>query len=322
MANEKKKGGPRRMHLFRRLSQGFFLVAMNPYFFVYHGFCFPAMNCWACPAAAFGCPIGAIGNFLAIGLVPFLAIGLIALAGAFLGRFICGWVCPFGFLQDLMAKIPIPGRKKNRRFRFPPALGYLKYAFLVITVLWIPVAYGTARNDWKSGSDYFFCNICPAGTLEAAIPVRIFGPRVAAPDPEQVASTEDAAAGAGAGAAEGGVAVAADLLDFLLFSPRIWILYGFLALFILFRRPFCRGMCPIGAVFALLNRASLLRMRVDKETCKSCGVCEKKCPADNHIQKAPSAQDCIRCFECVDNCSKKAVKIGAVAVAPRESYWE
>ena len=71
------------IHWLRRTTQVFFLLALNPYFLLYRGFCFPAMNCWACPAAAFGCPIGAIGQFLVRGLVPFVAIGLMVIVLAY-----------------------------------------------------------------------------------------------------------------------------------------------------------------------------------------------------------------------------------------------
>ena len=310
MAKKKKKST--RMQVLRRVSQSFFLLALNPYFFMYRGLCFPVMNCWACPAAAYGCPVGAIGEFLVVGAVPLIAIGLLILAGAFIGRMICGWVCPFGFLQDLMAKIPWPKKK----LRFPPALAYAKYAFLLVTVIWIPLAVGIRRSDWTSPSDYFFCNICPAGTLEAAIPVRISA--IIWPDAAPEVASADGATALAATPTD----PVADLVSFLLTNPRMWILYAFLALFVLYRRPFCRGMCPIGAVFALLNRFSMLRLRVDKEDCKECGICEKKCPVDNRLFAAPAAQDCIRCLECVDNCHKHAVEVGTASARPREGYWE
>ena len=95
-----------------------------------------------------------------------------------------------------------------------------------------------------------------------------------------------------------------------------------LAAFLLFRRPFCRGVCPIGAVFAVLNRFSLLRVRVSQDRCRDCGACEKKCPVDNHVGSSPAHQDCIRCFECIDNCGRKGVEMGLARARARPGYWE
>ncbi|MCU0725153.1 MAG: 4Fe-4S binding protein [Planctomycetes bacterium] len=335
------------LHLFRRVSQFFFLFALNPYFFVYRGVCFPAMNCWACPAAAFGCPVGAIGQFLVRGIFPFVTVALILVAGVFIGRMICGWVCPFGLLQDLMAKIT------KVKIGLPKAVSYLKYAVLAVMVFYVPLAFGRAGVE----SPAFFCTYCPAGTLEAAIPVRLFGSRFpageavaaapaageaeapaappapgdsfGAPDlwgeedgPVAPEAAADWLSGDGApppGQGEYGVQV---LLRYLATSPKAWVLLGFLVLFVLMRRPFCRGICPIGAMFALLNRFSLFRLRVRKETCKSCNLCAKSCPVDNKVYCSPSSDDCIRCLECVDNCKRGGVKAGLISALPREDYWE
>jgi ferredoxin len=367
------------IHRWRRVSQFFFLIALNPWVFMYRGFCMPAMNCWACPAAAFGCPIGAIGNFLVKGLVPFFAIGLMLLVGALVGRLICGWVCPFGLLQDLLAKIPV------KKLPFPRVLSYGKYVFLVVTVFLIPILFGIDKKPTGThASDFFFCNYCPAGTLEAAIPVRLFGSRLAAQAGEAVADAEDEAEdedefadedfgdddddtggemgslwgddddddddtsggeemgglwgddddddtegddwlSAGDPVAAGGADLAfagsGDMASFLV-STRMWVLYAFLLAFVFIRRPFCRGFCPIGAMFALLNRFSFFRMRVKVDLCKSCDVCAKKCPVDNKVYMTPSSDDCIRCLECTKNCSRGGVECGLLPVKAREEYWE
>ncbi len=351
MAQKKRKRIPS-LHRWRTVSQVFFLLALNPYFFLYRGFCFPAMNCWACPAAAFGCPIGAIGHFLVLGLVPFLAVGVILLAGALVGRMICGWVCPFGFLQDLMMKVPVP------KLRLPHVLSYLKYAVLAGMVFLVPLTFGIEKTEsGVAGSDFFFCNYCPAGTLEAAIPVRLFGSRLGgettAPAPEEgseegaeaaVAAGEEEPGGdlgLGGGAAFGDPELPVDEgedwlasataaeppalsagVRFWLLSPRMWVLYLFLAAFLFIRRPFCRAVCPIGALFSLLNRFSFFRLRVKKDACKECRLCEKHCPTDNRVYMNPASQDCVRCLECVAWCKQDAAKIGLVRARPDESYWE
>jgi len=304
------------------------------------------MNCFGCPAAAFGCPIGAIGQFFVRGLFPFAAVGLMILAGALIGRMICGWVCPFGFLQDLMHRIRLPFLKKKPGF--PGALTWGKYAFLVVTVLWIPLAWGVNRSEEGFAmNDLFFCNVCPAGTLEAAVPVKLKGD--GAPVPIEEAEAADPAGEAGGddwfgddsgtgaadilesaalGEAEAAVPAGVDVgagagtLGEFFLSPRMWILYAFLGLFVLFRRPFCRGVCPIGAVFAVLNRFSFLRMRVKKDACKACNVCAKSCPVENRVFESPGHQDCVKCLECIQTCRRGGVEAGLVGVQRREDYWE
>ena len=215
-----------------------------------------------------------------------------------------------------------------------------------------------------AGSDFFFCHYCPAGTLEAAIPVRLFGSRVidmeivtadggdeetadaeadeaddlfgdddemdmaggadfGAPDLEIEGDDEsDDYLAAGAGVDPVGTPTLSAGWDFWLFSPRMWVLYVFLAAFILFRRPFCRGICPIGAIFALLNRFSLFQMRVKKDPCKACNACARVCPTNNKVYFNPTSQDCIRCLECVAHCKKGAAEIGLIRPAARQDFWE
>ena len=114
-------------------------------------------HCYACPWASFACPIGLIGQFAALGIFPVVAVGVLLLVGALVGSLTCGWACPFGFLQDLLAKIPTP------KFRIPAWLGLGRYVVLVALVLTVPVLFGADHP-------LFFCALCPAGALEAAFP--------------------------------------------------------------------------------------------------------------------------------------------------------
>jgi len=119
--------------------------------------CLPILNCHACPIAIFACPIGVIAQFSALHLVPFLAIGALGVLGVFVGRFFCGWVCPFGFLQEVLYKIP------GFKFQLPSRLRYLKYLVLVALAIAIPFFFGEE-------SPLFFCRLCPPATLQASIP--------------------------------------------------------------------------------------------------------------------------------------------------------
>ena len=89
-------------------------------------FCLPVMNCHSCALSWFACPIGVYVHYAGYRLFPFLAVGTVLIIGVFLGRFLCGWVCPFGFLQDLLHKIPSP------KFRLPRWTAAIKYVVLVV----------------------------------------------------------------------------------------------------------------------------------------------------------------------------------------------
>jgi len=136
---------------------GFLFVWLDPLALRIHNFCGPVFHCYACPLATFACPIGVIANFSGLTVLPFIAIGTLLAVAAFVGSFICGWVCPFGYLQDLLAKIPV------RRWRLPGWAGYTRYAVLLVLVLVIPFFYGESHP-------LFICRVCPAGGLEAAVP--------------------------------------------------------------------------------------------------------------------------------------------------------
>lgn len=134
----------------------FLLVWLNPLFRI-HSVCSPVFHCYACPLATFACPIGVIAQFCALQVFPFMAVGLLILVGSLLGSLICGWVCPFGFLQDLAAKIPTP------RLKIPQWMSIFRYVVLFGAVLLIPYFFG-------ENNPLFICRICPAGGLEKAVP--------------------------------------------------------------------------------------------------------------------------------------------------------
>jgi hypothetical protein len=75
--------------------------------------CVPGLNCYSCPGAIAACPLGALQNALAEGRVPFFVTGLLVLFGVLLGRGVCGFLCPFGLIQELLYKIPGPKVRKN-----------------------------------------------------------------------------------------------------------------------------------------------------------------------------------------------------------------
>ncbi len=142
--------------VYRIRYQALAFLAANSYFPVFLKFfpC-PVFNCYACPLAVFACPIGTLQHFAIVGTIPFFTLGVLGFVGTAVGRWTCGWLCPFGLLQDLLAKVPLP------KFSIPEKLTYFRYPVLAILVFALPF--------WLK--DAWFSKLCPQGTLEAAIPV-------------------------------------------------------------------------------------------------------------------------------------------------------
>lgn len=245
--------------------------------------CTPGLNCYSCPGASGACPLGALQNSLAESgaRAPYYVFGIIMLYGLLFGRMICGWLCPFGLIQELLHKIPTPKLKKNR---FTRVLSFLKYVILVVFVLILPLAY--MLRDFPLPA---FCKyICPAGTLGGAM---------------------------GLLANE----VNASYFHMLgpLFTWKFVLMVSILVGAIFIYRIFCRFLCPLGALYGLFNRFSLLGVRLDRPKCVDCGRCVAHCKMDiHHVGDA----ECISCGACISVCPTNAIsfKGGQILLPPNE----
>jgi len=234
--------------------------------------CVPGINCYSCPGAIGSCPIGAFQSIVN-GFkysFTFYATGFMILFGAIFGRFICGWLCPFGFFQDILYKIPSIKKRLNRKFT------YVKYFILLIFVIIIPTF---VKNDFGLGNPAFCKIICPVGTLEAGIPLVLMDN--------------------GLKGLIGG-----------LFYWKVSILVLVTLLSIVYFRFFCRFMCPLGAIYALFNKFSFFQYNLDKQKCISCGKCIKVCKMGVDITQNCSDLECIRCGDCISVCPVEAISSG------------
>ncbi len=222
-------------------------------------------NCYACPAASFACPIGSLQHFGVIGQVPFYLLGFLALVGGLFGRLSCGWACPFGWLQDLLYKIRVPKWRISNRF------SWLRYVFLVGLVGIAPII---TLEPW-------FCKLCPAGALEAGLPLVLFNPEIR------------------------------ELAGWL-FASKMVILVGFLGWMMTTSRPFCRFICPLGAIYSLFNRFSAVRLSFSATECRHCDQCVAVCPTGLYPPDELDSAGCVRCLECLKVCPH-----GALAACPR-----
>lgn len=124
--------------------------------------CNPVLSCHSCVLSWFACPIGVFVHYSGYRIFPFFALGTVLLIGVLIGRLLCGWVCPFGFLQDILYKIP------GKKIRLPKWTSVIKYAVLILMVFLLPFIFGEL-------TDFSFCRVCPASALQVSLPGLKFG---------------------------------------------------------------------------------------------------------------------------------------------------
>lgn len=235
------------------------------------GVCVPGLNCYSCPGAAGACPIGSFQAVVGSSKFNFsyYITGILILFGVSVGRLICGFLCPFGWFQDLLHKIP---SKKFSTSKLWP-LRYIKYVIL-IAVVWLMGVFIVNKTGMSSP---FFCKyICPQGILEGGIPLGIANP-----------------------------AIRSTLGK--LFTWKFIVLIGFAIGSVFVYRPFCKWICPLGAFYSLFNKVSFYQYKVDNDKCISCGRCKAVCKMDVDMSKQQNALECIRCGECIKACPTCAI---------------
>ena len=232
--------------------------------------CVPGLNCYSCPGASGSCPMGALQNAMASSgkTAPYYIFGILLLFGVLFGRWICGFLCPFGLIQDLLHKIPTPKLKKGKLTRI---LSYFKYVILAVFGFIIPFLYMFRDFPLPAFCKYF----CPAGTLEGAIGLlsngfnesyfRMLGP---------------------------------------LFTWKFLLMVSLLVVAVFVYRVFCRFLCPLGALYGLFNRISIFGIKLDTEKCVDCGKCISKCKMDIRYV---GDHECIGCGECIGACPTGAI---------------
>ncbi|MEG2204552.1 MAG: 4Fe-4S binding protein, partial [Oscillospiraceae bacterium] len=155
----------------------------------------------------------------------------------------------------------------------------LKFGILAGFVVLLPLF---ALDILGQGAPWFCKLICPSGTLFAGLPL--------------VFANESLRSAIG-----------------WLFGWKVFLLIALLLLSVVVYRPFCRYLCPLGAIYGLLNPVSLTRFSIDPTACTACGACQRACKLDIPVWKIPNSIECIRCGDCKAACPHGAIRSGGCA---------
>lgn len=234
--------------------------------------CVPGLNCYSCPSAFGSCPIGSLQAVLGSRdyKFSFYVVGFLFAFGAAFGRFICGWLCPFGLVQDLLYKIPF--YKKVKNLPLHKYLKYLRYIILLIFVVLLPLI---AVDVIGQGSPWFCKIICPSGTLSGGWTLTLLNPRLR------------------------------DAVGWL-FTWKSFVLIAVIGLSVISYRPFCKYLCPLGAIYGCFNPIAFYRFKV-KDNCTGCKTCQNACPMEIKVYEKPNSTECIRCGKCRSACPQGAI---------------
>ena len=232
---------------------------------------------------------------------PWLALASFVIVGVLIGKALCGWVCPFGFVQDLVGYVR--RRQTDLSARTHDTMIYAKYFVLAIT-LFISGTFSASKLT-GAGSSYAnalgvfaqapFTVLSPSETLFATIPRLVSGLNISAN-------------------------VASDILTGLSGLPALfWVQFAIMVIVLVFAvyvpRSFCRYLCPHGAIMAFMNTFSFIGLRREPFKCEKggCRSCVLVCPTRVPILDLPwekfSHPECIYCMKCVDACEHGAIKL-------------
>ncbi len=244
-------------------------------------------------------------HLLTAAIFPFIALAVFILTGAILGRFFCGWACPFGLVQDLLGLIP------TKKYRISPHDNDNLRSWSEVLIL-LPLVFFSALIGFqslggnvaslKSQFGAFFSDpysaLSPATTLFTTIPLILTSENGIDYAIKSFTSIVNIIT-------LGKVAV--------VFILKVIILLFVLMLTLFIPRAWCRWFCPTGLIMGRLAKYSLIGIAKDPIKCTDCGKCEAACPMDVDIEGSEEdrirSPHCIMCFDCIAACEPGAIKL-------------
>jgi polyferredoxin len=272
---------------------------------------FPVLWTWGLKVNTVGDAFTAIqlmttGWSTSIGILfPWMGIASFLIVGILIGKSMCGWVCPFGFIQDIIGFFR--RKQSDVSLRTHQTLVYVKYFVLGIALFIIATFSASEIVDPLSGAAYEsalgifayapFTALSPAETLFARLPTMVHNFAV------NVFSSQ-------------GVNVWSSISSLsALFWAQLVIMVFVLVFVAYVPRSWCRYFCPHGAIMAIMNNFSFIGLKREPTKCEKsgCGHCVQVCPTRVPILDLPwekfSHPECIYCMKCVDACEHKAIKL-------------
>lgn len=233
----------------------------------------------------------------ALALVP-LALTLL------LGRFYCGWVCPMGAINHVVSW------SASRGGHAPTSVGRrwakLKYVLLAAVVV---LAAGGSRLGTL---------VDPVALLSRSLSLFVLPASGVFVDPRPLLPADESPIPADRQSRlTRAAAVAPPVPPSRLVAHAAGIGGLFVAVVLLNlvrRRFFCSAVCPLGALYGLVARLSLLRVRVGG-TCAHCGTCVDGCWSQDGPANGLSSQDCLLCLSCIRDCPLGAVELRPLRAA-------
>ena len=204
------------------------------------------------------------------------------------GRLYCSVVCPLGIMQDFFSWIG--GKAKKNRFSYAKENKWLRYGFFGVFIIALIIGFAPLTTLFEPYSAY------------GRIVNSLFKPLY------DMLNNKLA-----------GIDAANDRYNFT--EVQIWTrsvttfvvaIFTLLILAVLAWRKgrlYCNSICPVGTFLGFISRFSLLRVRFDKDKCKSCGMCEKNCKAQAIDFKNGTVDysRCVVCGDCLDKCKFDAL---------------
>ena len=221
---------------------------------------------------------------LNIGVVLFLIVLTLLF-----GRIYCSVICPLGVFQDAVSWFS--GKQKKNRFRYSPALKWLRYGVLAVFILAL-----------VAGLNAFVVLLAPYsayGRMVSSLlaPVWQWGNNLLAYFAERAES-------------------------YAFYEVDVWmkslstLIIAVITLIVLFvlawrnGRTYCNTICPVGTVLGFISRYSIFKPVIDTSKCNSCGLCARNCKASCINAKAHEIDysRCVACMDCLGKCKQGAIK--------------